>query len=381
MQIQLAVGRFHAFISCSRLIALQLKRCLSLVTVALILTFAGITQAVALEVGLVIENSMDSNGNIVVVNGSKVKVIYEVDDPDKVSGKKDKIQLLRVSDGSVVSSVARGKKKSGAVSLKVKNSEGEQLYVGYVLKGETEPAATASHPDDEGFIPLLSVANMSLEDLIISNAALQAQPRANVANRAPNVNDDIDLGYPAGSVWVDMSQNQAYILVDGTAGAAVWKHVTDHAETYAIGDTGPAGGVVFYITDGGAHGLEAAAADLTAAEWGCFKVAMTGADGVAVGTGAQNTADVLAGCATPGIAAQLASAYSLNGYTDWFLPSKDALNELYKNKAVIGGFVSNYYWSSSEFNNLNAWYQGFSDGFKAHGNKNSVAGGRAVRAF
>ena len=345
---------------------------------------AGAVQAAPFEVGLVIEKDMDSNGTIAVINGSKVKVAYEVDDPNKLSNKKDKIQLLRVSDDSVVSSVARGKKKSGTVSLKVE-SEDEQLYVGYVLKGQTEPAATVSHPDNVGFIPMMSIANMTQEELIINaaatNVALEAQPKANVANTAPSVNDDIDSGYPDGSVWIDMSQNQAYILVDGTAGAAVWKHVTDHADTYAIGDTGPAGGIVFYVTDGGAHGLEAAASDLTTAEWGCFTDNITGADGTAVGTGAQNTADVLAGCDTPGIVARLADAYSLNGYADWFLPSKDALDELYENNAVVGGFASSIYWSSSEFNNLNAWYQVFADGFQANGNKDNASGGRAVRAF
>jgi len=34
---------------------------------------------------------------------------------------------------------------------------------------------------------------------------------------------------------------------------------------YAVGDTGPAGGIVFYTSDGGLHGLEAAPADLVRA--------------------------------------------------------------------------------------------------------------------
>ena len=41
--------------------------------------------------------------------------------------------------------------------------------------------------------------------------------------------------------------------------------------TYEIGDTGPAGGIVFYVTDGGLHGLEAAPEDQDRGEWGCVE--------------------------------------------------------------------------------------------------------------
>ena len=106
---------------------------------------------------------------------------------------------------------------------------------------------------------------------------------------------------------------------------------------YAVGDTGPAGGIVFYITDGGLHGLEAAPVDQSAsAAWGCFGVPFAGADGTDIGTGAQNTADILAGCGETPIAADIAAGYTLNGFSDWFLPSKDELKELYLQKDVVG---------------------------------------------
>ncbi len=84
---------------------------------------------------------------------------------------------------------------------------------------------------------------------------------------------------------------------------------------YAIGDAGPAGGIVFYITpgSGGLHGLEAASTDQdggSGVPWGCYGTEITGADGIAVGTGAQNTSDILAGCSEVGTAAKLADAYA-----------------------------------------------------------------------
>jgi hypothetical protein len=44
----------------------------------------------------------------------------------------------------------------------------------------------------------------------------------------------------------------------------------DLRTVYEIGKTGPAGGIVFHVTDGGLHGLEASHEDQsTSAEWGC----------------------------------------------------------------------------------------------------------------
>jgi len=151
--------------------------------------------------------------------------------------------------------------------------------------------------------------------------------------------------------------------------------------TYAVGDLGPAGGIVFYVTGGGLHGLEAAPEDQGVVQWGCMGTAITGADGTTIGTGAQNTANILAGCSEAGIAAALADAYMLNGFTDWFLPSKDELNELILNQAVVGGFASINYLSSSEFNDDRAWLQFLAGGVQALILKNFATGVRAIRAF
>ena len=142
---------------------------------------------------------------------------------------------------------------------------------------------------------------------------------------------------------------------------------------------------MFHITDGGLHGLEAAPEDhISTAGWGCNGTAIIGADGTAVGTGAQNTAEIPTGCETPGIAADVADKYTLNGFTDWFLPSKDELNLLYQQKVIVGGFADDNYWSSSESsaNSSNtAWYQDFLDGIQSPTSKGVPLRVRAVRAF
>ncbi len=160
-----------------------------------------------------------------------------------------------------------------------------------------------------------------------------------------------------------------------------WQSLTGR---YEIGDTGPAGGIVFYTSDddGGLHGMEAAPDDQSSgAEWGCFGTSIAGADGTAIGTGAQNTRDILAGCSETGTAAEIADAYTLNGYGDWFLPSKDELNWLYYAKDEVGGFASSGYWSSSESYSYFAWIQYFDGGLQGLTNKGNPLRVRAVRAF
>jgi hypothetical protein len=130
---------------------------------------------------------------------------------------------------------------------------------------------------------------------------------------------------------------------------------------YVLGDVGPAGGLIFYVNPNYARDgwrfLEAAPFDQSAgAPWGCFRTLIPGARGSAVGTGKQNTADILATCKTPDSAAGLCANFTLSGMGGWFLPSVDELTQMYVNLklAGIGDFgnsdvADNYgYWSSTQ---------------------------------
>ena len=148
----------------------------------------------------------------------------------------------------------------------------------------------------------------------------------------------------------------------------------------AVGDTGPGGGKVFYMASGVCY--EAPTSDQSAGiEWGCYGTVITGADGTAIGTGYQNTQDILAGCATRPIAASVCSSLTLGGKYDWFLPSKDELNQMYLQRSIIGGFSSNGYWSSSQHSSNNAWFQDFSYGFQFDGSKYGSGQVRCSRSF
>ena len=128
------------------------------------------------------------------------------------------------------------------------------------------------------------------------------------------------------------------------------------------------------------HGLIAAPSDQsTSIQWGCYGTTVGGTS-TALGTGAANTATVSAACGT-GTAARLCADLVLNGYSDWYLPSRDELNKLYINIIAIGGFATVRYWSSSEYDGLGAWFINFGNGATSYYNRNFTYYVRAVRAF
>ncbi|MDZ7576830.1 MAG: InlB B-repeat-containing protein, partial [Candidatus Nanopelagicales bacterium] len=164
------------------------------------------------------------------------------------------------------------------------------------------------------------------------------------------------------------------------------------AGTCVVGDIGPGGGKVFYVKESnptGSRYMEAAPQTWSggsydpATQWGCYGDDIAETSGTAIGTGEANTAAIVAGCATDGIAAKLAAGYAGGGKNDWFLPSKDELNQLYTQKAAVGGSLTGFYWSSSQYGAYYAWLQNFSDGKQYDSTYKSVNyhAVRPVRAF
>jgi hypothetical protein len=145
---------------------------------------------------------------------------------------------------------------------------------------------------------------------------------------------------------------------------------------YSLGDTGPRGGKIFYNIDaGGWKYLEAALGDNSptgGAPWGLDGTNVTTTNN-GIGEGPANTQSMISAGAAAGSAARIFAS-------DWFLPSKDELNQLYVNRAAVG-ISSGVYWSSSQDDADNAYTQDFSDGTQASASKNALHSVRAVRRF
>lgn len=151
------------------------------------------------------------------------------------------------------------------------------------------------------------------------------------------------------------------------------------------------GGVIAYILQpgdpgyvaGGFHGFVSATTDqVVNITWGNGSNLQTGASGTALGTGNTNTNTIVNLLGNGSYAAKLCSDLVLNGYNDWYLPSRDEMSKMILNKNAIGGFTSANYWSSSEYDISNAYYSNFTSGSaNLVGSKNFVSNVRAVRSF
>jgi hypothetical protein len=143
-----------------------------------------------------------------------------------------------------------------------------------------------------------------------------------------------------------------------------------------------AGGIVFYIDFTGQHGLVCAPSDQGAYPWGCPGTDIAGTS-TSVGTGAVNTAYIVAGCSQRPIAASVCSDLVLNGYSDWYLPSLDELQTMYSRLYLqgLGGFGGGWYWSSSQHSSHDARAMLFGPGYVNNRNRDDNYQVRAVRAF
>jgi hypothetical protein len=140
---------------------------------------------------------------------------------------------------------------------------------------------------------------------------------------------------------------------------------------YKIGETGPAGGLIFYDKGNNNNGwryLEAAPEEAEfRAVWSVHGTLVENTQD-SIGNGRRNTQLIVEKFRqTSGewdTAAQKADDLEFNGFDDWFLPSKAELDQMYGNlkRKNMGDFKNEWYWTSTEWSNWSANIQSFKDG-------------------
>jgi len=173
------------------------------------------------------------------------------------------------------------------------------------------------------------------------------------------------------------------------------------AKTYKIGDAGPGGGIVFYVSEEGfrvydgkggdviCHYLEMSKNTLGVSQW--FPKYSNIGTQTGLGYGKSNTYMILNAKTPKGLKEENCAAYRCSKYStsttkagEWWLPSKDELDLVYQNQkdAVLASCTTKWHWSSSENGDDLAWSKIFGNGGWYFNPKDyTTYSVRAVRAF
>ena len=162
------------------------------------------------------------------------------------------------------------------------------------------------------------------------------------------------------------------------------------------------GGIVFFVTPDGQHGLIASLEDLDSgngALWGFYGINLTNCESMT--NGEANTAAIIEAGGAAGEAAGLCNNYTAGGFNDWYLPSNRELCLLASHDILIdqildndsssatNGFLQEHtifgysrYWTSTENTDQQySYYYNFSGYTAGISSKNANYKVRAIRAF
>jgi hypothetical protein len=257
---------------------------------------------------------------------------------------------------------------SGEGDLRLGNSL-YRIKMGIALDGGGAGAAGIMQYGQPGGYNVLKLGAQGNYVLFINGST----QRVGIGTDNPGAKLDIQ-----GTVRIaDGTQGAGKVLTSDASGTASWSSSSAHfiGESYG-------GGKVFYVYDNGQHGLIAATTDQSPGiQWYNGSNTTTNSVRDQVNAGSFNTERIIINQGAGGYAAQICANYQGGGFGDWYLPSKSELNLLYLQKDIIGGFGTNAYWSSGEYNFTDANYQYFVDGTQFYAYKYYAFAVRAIRAF
>ena len=220
-------------------------------------------------------------------------------------------------------------------------------------------------------------------------------------NGLPKGNSVGDMLYWNGTDWNNVPAGQpGQIMVMGN-NAPEWHDYVGSNQVATVGQYFQ-GGIIAYILKSGdngydpaiPHGLIVAPSNISINgnlqfEWGCQGTSVT--TSTDLGSGQANTTAIVNSCSQySSFAAKLCDDLVLNGFNDWYLPSKDEMQKIFTNYSqavwstgfnisINGG--TTYFWTSSQIDASAAWIYTTSSNSFVSTAKNSAWVVHAVRSF
>jgi len=274
---------------------------------------------------------------------------------------------------------------------------------------------SCSKDDDAGVPPVnqISVENLAVAvDENPTNGDVVGTVQATQTIGGAILSYSITSQTPSGALEIDATTGELTVLDNGlfdfetnptiTANISVTGVANSATVSVNLNDLNEVGeykfgGVIFWVNAANNQGLVCDINNQDVTSWSCSNYVNTSATGTAIGSGSANTLAIISNsCTSSNGAANVISALSLNGYDDWFLPSKEELDEMYLNRDVIdatsalqgGSDIENpasplSLWSSSQSaNDFNkAWALQFVNASGNDVTKTVILTSRAVRSW
>jgi len=216
-----------------------------------------------------------------------------------------------------------------------------------------------------------TTGNSNIHDLNIGGILKNDESKTVELPQRLNLNSTYSIGVQDRTTNANIFRIDRLAITSGiTITLTKNNQIRAHAQMYNIGDTGPAGGIIFYDkknNNGGWRYLEVAPVEAEfQAPW---SIKGTRIDGLqdTIGSGKRNTQLITDTFnKTSGewdTAAQKCVELTFGGFNDWFLPSKDDLDQMYGQlkRRNLGDLKNEWYYSSSTISG-SAWVQNFNGG-------------------
>lgn len=283
------------------------------------------------------------------------------------------------------------------------------LSVPYALHAKTAESITGGITETDPIFIASPANGITTSDITNWNNKLDTEVDGSVTNEIQILSISNDTIYLSNGGFVKLpavdgsetkvtAGSNVTITGSGTTASPYVINASSGSAAHYVGEL-YGGGVVFWVDQTGQHGLIVSMIDLSTVQaWSNITGQLIGTTAQSDWDGNSNTTAITGQSGHTSSAAKLCADYTnadygTGTYSDWYLPSRGELNDLWNNlKAVqkaldsdgnssTTAIAKNYYWSSSEYSSNGAWTFYFDYGVAYSVTKDGTYYVRAVRAF